>query len=105
MVLRSSQATGDWSFLHPDNRDKVGRTIRQFCDRYGVKLYMLAVSYNHIHFQIRVTNRHVWKRFIRGLTAALVMTVTGANKFRELKQSFWDARPWTRVMDWGRAFP
>ena len=39
----------------------------KFCGRYGVKIYMLAIGYNHIHFQIRMTNRYTWKPFIRGL--------------------------------------
>ena len=104
MTLRSSKAKGKYAFLMSPNREKVNRIIRQFCGRYGIKLYMLAIGYNHIHFQIRVTNRYTWKPFIRGLSAAIAMAVTGAAKTRALKEKFWDARPWTRVSEWGKAY-
>ncbi|MEQ1876774.1 MAG: transposase [Bdellovibrionia bacterium] len=104
LVLRSSKAKGARSFLYNPHRSNVDRLIRKFCDRYGVKLYMLGFGYNHIHFQIRVTNRFTWKPFIRGLTAAIAMSVTGTAKTRALKEKFWDNRPWTRVMDWGKAY-
>ncbi len=104
LVLRSTQAVGRQSFLSPRNAKRVAQTIKQFADRCGVRLYQVGNSGNHLHLLIRVTNRHTWKRFIRGLTSALAYAVGAYRKGEALKTKFWDFRPFTRVVEWGRDY-
>ncbi|MGE0633953.1 MAG: hypothetical protein AB7O96_16180, partial [Pseudobdellovibrionaceae bacterium] len=61
-----------------------------------------------LHFQIRLSNRHTYKPFIRALTAAIAMAVTGASRWKPLKKEpkdrFWDYRPFTRVVQSFKAY-
>ncbi len=104
LVLRSTQAVGRQSFLSPRNAKRVAQTIKHFAERNGVRLYQVGNSGNHLHLLIRVTNRHTWKRFIRGLTSALAYVVGAYRKGEALQTKFWDFRPFTRVVEWGRDY-
>lgn len=104
LVLRSTQAIGRQSFLSPRHTKRVSQTIKHFADRNGIRLYQVGNSGNHLHLLIRVTNRHTWKRFIRGLTSALAYTVGAYRKGSKLQTKFWDFRPFTRVVEWGRDY-
>jgi hypothetical protein len=63
---------------------------------------------NHFHFQIKLSNRYVYRPFIRALTSAIAMAVTGVNKWTKIKGTpkvkFWDYRPFTRVVQSYRGF-
>lgn len=99
LVLRSSKAKGDWSFRSPKNEAEIKRILKKFSGKYGVKILSLANVGNHLHFQIKLSNRHVWRPFIRAITAAIAMAVTGKNRWRqENRGRFWDYRPFTRVV-------
>lgn len=62
----------------------------------------MAVVGNHLHLQIKLTSRDAYKAFIRAITAAIAMAVTGASRWKPLKQDargrFWDYRPFTRIV-------
>jgi len=64
---------------------------------------------NHLHFHIKLSNRHTWDAFIRSLTGSIAMAVTSSSKWSPLKgkkhpvtglpvKRFWDLRPFTRVI-------
>ncbi len=57
LVLRSTQATGDWSFKKQANEIKIRAIINKFSTRYGVRILSLANVGNHLHFQIKLGNR------------------------------------------------
>jgi hypothetical protein len=64
-----------------------------------------------LHFHIHLGNRFGYRPFIRGLTAAIAMAVTGASRWqgglggtRGSKARFFDYRPFTRVVLGRRAF-
>jgi REP element-mobilizing transposase RayT len=127
LVLRSSKATGAWSFWRPENKNKIRQSVTKFSQKYGIKILSMANVGNHLHFHIKVSNRHTYKAFIRAMTASIAMTVTGASRWkplservaeirrtRDFRQSkkivkngadlksktsrFWDYRPFTRVV-------
>lgn len=107
LVLRSSKAKGDWSFKRPKNEEKIREILQRFGLRYGVKVISLANVGNHLHFQIKLSNRYTYRQFIRAVTAAIVMAVTGASRWKPLKKEagdrFWDYRPFTRIVESFRA--
>lgn len=41
---------------------------------------------------------------MRAISGIIAIKVTGANKTKELKQKFWDYRPWTRIVEWKKAY-
>lgn len=99
LVLRSSQAKGAWSFRRFDNEYKIHEIVERFSAKYGVKIISLANVGNHLHFQIKLTSRYMYKAFIRALTSAIAMAITGTSRFKPLQQKFWDYRPFTRIIE------
>src|SRR4051812_1508681 len=99
LVLRSTKAKGEWSFKRAANEKKIQAILQRFSARYGVRVLSLANVGNHLHFQIRLTNRHTYRPFIRAITSAIAMAVTGASRWKPLKKEpkdrFWDYRPFT----------
>lgn len=113
LVLRSSKAVREWSFRLPRNEKKISEIIYKFSRKYGVKIISLANVGNHLHFQIKLSNRATYKPFIRAITSAIAMAISGMNRWTRAKMSsktqgtklkFWDYRPFTRVIQSFRAF-
>lgn len=108
LVLRASKAKGQWSFKRPKNENKIQKIVQRFSTRYGVKVLSLANVGNHLHFQIKLSNRHLYKPFIRAITSAIAMAVTGTSRWKPLKKTpkdkFWDYRPFTRIVQSLTAF-
>jgi REP element-mobilizing transposase RayT len=102
LVLRSSRATGAQSFRrHTARLDAI---LRKFSARYGVRVLSFANVGNHLHLQIKLSNRQLYKPFIRALTAAIAMAVTGASRWKKMDGKFWDYRPFSRVVKSWRGF-
>jgi REP element-mobilizing transposase RayT len=108
LVLRSSKAKNKWSFRRTENENKITRIVDKFSRRYGVKVLSLANVGNHLHFQIKLGNRFTYVPFIRAITAAIAMAVTGISRWTKNKTEghgrFWDYRPFTRVVKSYRGF-
>jgi len=108
LVLRSTKAKGVWSFRYGNNPSKIRSIAEKFSQKYGVKILSLANVGNHLHFQIKLSNRYAYKPFIRALTASIAMTITQTSRWKPLKKEpsdrFWDYRPFTRIVQGLRAF-
>src|SRR5690606_20677480 len=107
LTLRSSQARGEWSFRRPQNFHKVRQIFRKFSSKYGVRVLGFANVGNHLHLQIRLTRLHLYSPFIRAVTSAVAMAVTGASRWKKAGDKplrFWDYRPFTRVVESYRAY-
>lgn len=102
LILKSSKARGEWSFRRPKNDAKIRELTERFAAKHGIKVLSLANVGNHLHFHIKLTNRFTYRSFIRAITAAIAMAITGASRWkplkREAKDRFWDYRPFTRVV-------
>ena len=100
LVIRSSKATGLWSFLHRNNKDKVKAILRKFSEKYGIKILTSANVGNHIHLQIKLSNRMAYKKFIRASTSAIAMAVTGWSRWTKTTdgEKFWDQRPFSQIV-------
>jgi REP element-mobilizing transposase RayT len=104
LVLRSTKAKGGWSFAKTQNRKKIDELLRRFAKKYGVKVLSYANVGNHLHFHVKLSNRYLYAPFIRALTGAIAMAITGASRWKPGKSRFWDYRPFTRVVKSFRAF-
>lgn len=84
------------------NPARIRTIIEKFSAKYGVKVYSFANVGNHLHFHIQLSNRHSYRSFIRAVTGAIAMAVTGTSRWKKLKSvakdRFWDYRPFTRVL-------
>ena len=102
LVLRSVLATGNWSFHK--HHWKIWAILDKFAKKYGVTIYSWANGGNHIHIQLKLSNRFTYRPFIRAVTAAIAMKVTGMSRWNKLKIKFWERRPFTRIVIGRSAF-
>ncbi|MDZ4082494.1 MAG: transposase [Bdellovibrionales bacterium] len=105
LVLRSTAAKGSWSFLKPANAAKINAIIAKFAFVYGVKILSMANVGNHLHLHLRLNTRLEYKPFIRAITGAIAMAVTGRTRWSSSRANqsntspkFWDLRPFTRIV-------
>jgi hypothetical protein len=115
LVLRSSKAKGAQSFLRPQNAKRIKSVVDKFSFIYGVQILSQANVGNHLHLHLRLGNRYGYKPFIRAITGAIAMAVSGRNRWTTSKsltkesvsgseqnvraERFWDFRPFTRVVE------
>src|SRR6476620_5120508 len=57
LVLRSSKATGDWSFRQAANKRKIESIINKFANRFAVRILSITNVGNHLHVHFQLTNR------------------------------------------------
>jgi REP element-mobilizing transposase RayT len=96
LVLRSSKAVGALSFRRHAGR--IEAILRKFADKNAVRILSFANVGNHLHLHMRLSNRQLYKRFIRALTAAIAMAVSGSSRWKKSAGKFWDYRPFTRIV-------
>lgn len=101
IVMRSSRAQGDLSFKKSKNEIKIKQILSKFSQKYGIKIVSFANVGNHLHLQVKLSNRLGYKSFIRATSAAIMMAVTGVSRWHQDsdKKKFWDYRPFTRVIE------
>lgn len=130
LVLRSSKATGAWSFRNHKNKRAILAIVEKFAKKYLVQILSFANVGNHLHIHLRLLRREGYKPFIRAITGAIAMAVTGASRWKQIQMSkgkfrkrhsgptelleqktyngrslkFWDYRPFTRVVRGFHAF-
>jgi REP element-mobilizing transposase RayT len=102
LVLKSSRAQGKYSFLR-FSKD-IESILRKQASNFGVKIYDFANAGNHLHLVIRIHNRETYKSFIRAISGLLMRKVFGLERGRGAHSALWDARPFTRILTWGKDF-
>lgn len=108
LVLRSSQAVKDRSFLKKETAHKIQAILRKFSIKYGVKVLSVANVGNHLHIHLKLAKRQTYAPFIRAITSAIAMAATGASRWAKLSEKgirkFWDYRPFTKIIESQRYF-
>ncbi len=102
LVLKSSKARGDKSFLLFSK--EIETILRKQASNFGVKIYAFANAGNHLHLVIRIHSRDTYNSFIRAISGLLMRKVFGLEKGRGAVTALWDARPFTRILSWGKDF-
>lgn len=130
-VLRSQWAMGPDSFLAARNRRAIERIVHRFAIKFGIRIYQQALNSNHIHLVLRITNRVLYRAFIKSVSGKVASHVMGQQSFRIFSQArikeakagygsrsarndsdapstlsptFWQFRPFSRVVNWGSDF-
>jgi hypothetical protein len=110
MVLKSELAVGARSFLRPKNVKHIERIIRTQAQVFGVRLYHFVNVGNHLHLVLRLpplaysSSRTAFFSFVRAVTGLIARHVVQAERSRPKSVRFWTARPFTRLLSWGRDF-
>jgi REP element-mobilizing transposase RayT len=73
---------------------EVREIITKAAKRWGVRIYKWAIAGDHIHLLIRIPTRRAYRYFIQRISGAISLKIG-------IK---WMFRPFTRVVEWGRAF-
>lgn len=105
IVLKSSQAVGRHSLLR--HNFEIQELLDKQAARHNVEVFAAANGGNHLHLLIKTNSREELAAFLRSLAGRIAQLVMG--KKRESRkqafcQSFWDARPFSRLVSWGRDF-
>lgn len=98
LVLRSTKAMGDWSFRTSVNFSRVEKILKKFALKHGIELRHFAINLNHLHLHVKIPARHAYEKFIRAISSAIAMAVTGMSRWNRMKIKFWDRRPFSRVV-------
>jgi len=102
VVMRAPMARAHLSMLFYDK--EIRKIIKKQSEKSGVKIHDFANSGNHLHFVCTLTRIDGWKAFIRAVSGLIARTVLGAERGKAIGAKFWEARPWTRILAWGRAY-
>ncbi len=101
LVLRSSRAKGEWSFRRSQNARRIRAIFQKFSRKFGVRILSAANVGNHLHLHVQLTNRQTYRGFIRAVTSAIAMAITGGSRWRvphKGRLKFWDRRPFSRIV-------
>ena len=104
LVMRSSIAVGEKSFLRTRYAKRIEEFIRRSALENGVKIYRYANSGNHLHLLVMPRSRDAFNAFSRVVTGLIARVILGAEKGQGKGVKFWDARPFSRILEWGRKF-
>ena len=104
LVLKSQHAMGKHSMLHSYNTKKIESVILSQAKFWGVKIYHYVNVGNHLHLVIKLNNRRSFSPFIRTITGLIARQVLNAERGSAKKVQFWVARPFTRLISWGRDY-
>ena len=102
-VIKSSRAVGAHSFIFFER--KILRLVSRQAKAFGVRVYNAANGGNHIHLLLKAHTRRQFLSFLRAVTGLLARMVLGAERGHASKvDKFFDARPFTRIVAFGRDF-
>ncbi len=107
VIFKSSRAKGRWSLQTHD--EKVEKLLTRYSKLYGVHIFYHANVGNHLHLLLKMRSKSysqakaLFQAFLRRFSGELAFQIMGAKK-GEPKGRFWDAIPFTRLINWGRDF-
>jgi REP element-mobilizing transposase RayT len=104
LILKSSEAKGQYSFLTAKNRLFIETTLRSRARQFGIALHSFENVGNHIHIVLKFKRREDFQNFLRTATALIARFVTGARRGKPFGRKFWDGLAFTRVINGYRDF-
>lgn len=101
LIVRSSRARGEWSFLRKNHRDRIAAHLEKTARRFGIRVHQFVNVGNHLHLLVQTKRRDDFQNFLRVFTQGVVFLVTRARKGKPVGK-FWDALAFSRIVEWGR---
>ena len=101
IVLKSSRARGAWSMLR--HKTKIRDLLERVANENQIKIYQYSNVGNHLHLLVQLKDRKCFQKFLRVFSGRVALLVTGAKK-GNAQGPFWNERPFTRIVEWGRDF-
>ena len=126
IVMRSLYAKKEYSFLNPKNRKAIENILGAMGTRFKIRIYKKAIQSNHIHLIVKIEHRSLYKAFIKATSGKIAQKIMRTESFKEFTEklkaqdrgdgckegykdaykskTFWEFRPFTRVVNWGRDY-
>jgi REP element-mobilizing transposase RayT len=103
LILKSKMATGSkYSMLIPKNARAAKEIIYSLAKRFKVKVDRYENVGNHLHIVAQFPSQDSYVSFIRGISSSIARFVLGVSKALIKGIKFWQARPYTRIISWGK---
>lgn len=77
------------------NKRRLSSVLKKQAKTFGIKVYSHSIQRDHWHLVIKITNRILYRGFIRSLTGVIA---------RLLGRGLWRLCPYSRIVSWGRDF-
>lgn len=104
LVLKSSLAKGPLTMLKPQNHSAVDRILVNCGRKFGVHIYKKVIMGNHLHLVIKIHNRSEFAKFLKSASSLIAQHILDLKRGQKsellatLQRGFWDARPFTRII-------
>lgn len=102
LTMHSTLARGPYSLFKFG--EAIERLVYKQARKAGVKIYQYANGGNHLHMVILPLSRAAFHKFVRAIAGLIARIVTGAQRGASRNLRFWSARPFTRIVEWGRDY-
>jgi REP element-mobilizing transposase RayT len=102
VVLKSSKAVGSRSFKNSQYEMRIWEIISTHAKKLDIRIYEYANGGNHLHLLLRAKHRDDYNAFIRTVAGLIARLVAKTEKGKPLKEKFWDARPFSRVVSFSK---
>ena len=90
--------------LKAKNRRAVDAIIKGQAKRWGLRLYRYENVGNHLHILLRTKQRRQLAGFLRSISGLIARYLLGAERGQFKGIKFWDARPFSRIIQWGKEY-
>lgn len=104
IVLRSSHAHGHRSFLKRTHSRAIDKILKGQARRWGIRLYRYENVGNHLHILLKTGHRKWLQGYLRSITGLIARMILGAQRGHAKLIRFWDGRPFSRIVAWGKAY-
>lgn len=104
LVMRSQHTRGALSMKRHSRAARIYNIIVNQSQRFNVRIYSYANSGNHLHILVMPRSRRGYVGFIKAISGLIARLILQAERNSAKGIQFWDARPFTRIVLWGRDY-
>ncbi len=103
IVLKSQYRPQIISFRDARYLQNIQKTLIEKAKLFQVSLEQFSINTTHIHLLIRAKSRVQYIAFLKTITALIPRIIGEAKKGSpSLYKNLWEARPFSRIVSWGR---
>lgn len=95
VVFRSQKVMDHGSFVR--HKDLLNELLQKYARMYHITIYEFAICTNHLHGVFGFKECIDFQNFLRSFTGQVAQKISN-------QKGFWEARPFTRVLSWGKDF-
>lgn len=104
VTFRSEVARGQHSLASQRIRGWLRQYVPKLARYFGIRLYHFSNNGNHLHLVLMARSQAALSGFLRALSGVIPRRVLVVEKGRARGVRFWTARPYSRILGWGREF-